>query len=258
MNSITKLSRSAVEQYLKCSRCAWHQYRNKIRFSSFPLTLNLALDILCKNDFDYYRDIQKPHPLFIEKGIDAVPYNHPQIDNWRNNFKGAYYTNEQEGYKFGGAVDDIWKHKSGELIISDVKATAKNIFDWEDTYSKYDYAKGYKRQLEMYQFVFRKLGFDVSNKGYLLYFNGKKNEKSFNNQLNFETHLIELECSDHWVEETIIAAKNCFNSEEIPDSNSDCEMCNYIKKRWSVCQKDVGEFIDKCNQNSLRKKGWGK
>ncbi|GIS26131.1 MAG: hypothetical protein CM15mP127_05040 [Gammaproteobacteria bacterium] len=30
----------------------------------------------------------------------------------------------------------------GKLIIADVKATAKNIFDWEDTYSKYDYAKG--------------------------------------------------------------------------------------------------------------------
>ena len=29
----------------------------------------------------------------------------------------------------------------------------------------------------------------------------------FNKQLNFELHLVRLECNDEWVEETIIEAK---------------------------------------------------
>ena len=35
----------------------------------------------------------------------------------------------------------FWQKPSGELIIVDVKATSKNVFDWEDTYSKWEYAK---------------------------------------------------------------------------------------------------------------------
>ena len=36
----------------------------------------------------------------------------------------------------------------------------------------------------MYQWLFKKNGFQVANEVYLLYFNGKKNEEFFNNQLN--------------------------------------------------------------------------
>ena len=35
---------------------------------------------MCKNEFDYYRKIQKPHPLFIEYGIDAVPFKHKDLN----------------------------------------------------------------------------------------------------------------------------------------------------------------------------------
>ena len=82
-------------------------------------------------------------------------------------------------------MDDIWQKKNGDLIIVDVKATSKNNFDWSETYDKYEYAKSYKRQLEMYQWLFKKNGFKVAQEAYLLYFNGKKNEELFNNQLNF-------------------------------------------------------------------------
>ena len=52
------------------------------------------------------------------------------MDQWRNNFKGAYYLDEEKGFNFGGAVDDIWQKPNGELILADVKATSKNLFDW--------------------------------------------------------------------------------------------------------------------------------
>jgi len=35
----------------------------------------------------------------------------------------------------------------------------KNNFDWSETFNKYEYAKAYKRQLEMYQWLFKKKRF---------------------------------------------------------------------------------------------------
>ena len=135
-----KISRSAVEQHLNCQRCFYLAYKHKIRPPSLPFTLNSAVDNLCKNEFDHYRAKQEPHPLFLEHDIDAVPFAHEKMDEWRNNFKGIRHINEEEGYNFGGAVDDIWQKPNGELIVVDVKATSKNEFNWEETFSKWEYA----------------------------------------------------------------------------------------------------------------------
>ena len=56
---------------MKCERCFHLQYKHKISLPSFPFTLNLAVDHLCKNEFDSYRAKGEPHPIFIEHGIDA-------------------------------------------------------------------------------------------------------------------------------------------------------------------------------------------
>ena len=229
-----KISRSAVEQHLNCQRCFYLAYKHKIRPPSLPFTLNSAVDNLCKNEFDHYRAKAEPHPLFIEHGIDAVPFAHEKMDEWRNNFKGIRYIDENAGYNFGGAVDDVWQKPNGELIVVDVKSTSKNVFDWEDTYSKWEYAKGYQRQLEMYQWLFRKNGFPVSNKAYLVYYNGLKNEPMFNKLLKFESFLVELDCNDNWVEEAIINAKNLYETNLMPKGSIKCDTCQYLKKRWNV------------------------
>jgi len=149
MPDIIKLSRSTVERYISCPRCCVLDKKYKIKPPSLPFTLNIAVDNLCKNEFDYYRKIQEPHPLFIEYGIDAVPYKHKDLERWRSNFQGIRYKSIEHNYDFGGAVDDIWQKKNGHLIIVDVKATSRNNFDWPETFNKYEYAKAYKRQLEM-------------------------------------------------------------------------------------------------------------
>ena len=232
MTEIVKLSRSTVEKYISCPRCCVLEKNHKIKPPSLPFTLNIAVDNLCKNEFDYYREIQEPHPLFIEHNIDAVPFKHKDIDRWRSNFKGIRYQSLEHDYDFGGAVDDVWQKTNGELIIADVKATSRNNFDWNETFNKYDYAKAYKRQLEMYQWLFRKNGFSVADEAYLVYFNGKKNEKFFNNQLKFEAYVIKLECSSSWVEVKVLETVNLLQSNKFPQPSPTCEYCNYLKKRW--------------------------
>ena len=232
-----KISRSGVEKYLECQRCFVLQYVHKVKLPSLPFTLNTAVDNLCKNEFDFYRAKKEPHPLFIDHGIDAIPFDHPELDDWRNNFKGIRHIDEEHGYDFGGAIDDVWIKPNGELILSDVKSTSKNEFDWEDTWNKYEYPKGYRRQLEMYQWLFRKNGFKVSDTAYLVYFNGLKNEPMFNQTLKFELHLIKLDCNDSWVSKTISEAKNLMDQDIYPDGSFACDTCRYLKKRWDVSKK---------------------
>ena len=52
-----------------------------------PFTLNIVCDGLVKNEFDYYRKKQELHPIFIKHGIKAVPFDHPEMDNWRPTLK---------------------------------------------------------------------------------------------------------------------------------------------------------------------------
>ena len=231
-----KLSRSAVEQHLNCKRCFVLQYRHYVRLRSLPFTLNTAVDNLCKNEFDYYRDKQEPHPLFVENNIDAVPFQHPDMNKWRNNRQGISFIDEAHGFNFYGAVDDVWVKPNGDLILSDVKATSKKEFNWEKTWAEWDYPKAYKRQLEMYQWLFRKNGFKVADEAYLVYFNGLKDEPMFNQVLKFELHLVKLNCEDDWVEGAILDAKNTLSSNQLPGGSRSCDTCQYLKKRWNTTQ----------------------
>jgi len=237
MNKTLKLSRSIVEKYIGCPRCCVLEKIYDIRPPSFPFTLNLAIDNLCKNEFDYYRERKEPHPLFIKNNIDAIPFKHSQIDNWRNNYKGIRYHSVKYQYDFGGAIDDVWQKNNGELIIADIKSTSRNNFNWNDTWTKYDYPKSYKRQLEMYQWLFKMNGFKVSNEAYIIYFNGKKNEKFFQNKLEFDTHIIKFDCSTDWVEQKIIETVELLKSKIFPSPSQQCENCNYLKKRWNLSKK---------------------
>jgi hypothetical protein len=237
-----KISRSGVENNINCQKCFYLAFHHKIRPFSMPFSLNIAVDNLCKNEFDHYRAKAEPHPLFIEHGIDAVPFAHEKMDEWRENFQGIRYIDQEKGYNFGGAVDDIWEKTNGELIVVDVKATSKNVFDWEDTYSKWEYAKGYKRQLEMYQWLLEKNGFDVAPEAYLVYYNGKKHEPKFNQRLEFDLHLVKLECNSDWVEGAIHDAIKTIEG-DMPKASKNCPHCNYLKKRWDVAQKDSGKLL---------------
>ena len=237
MNKFITLSRSTIERYISCPRCCVLEKIYKIKPPSLPFTLNIAVDNLCKNEFDFYRQKKIAHPLLIENNIDAIPFLHKNIDLWRNNFEGLKYSSKEYNYQFAGAIDDVWQKQNGDLIVADFKATSRNNFDWNETFQKYEYPKAYKRQLEMYQWLFKKNGFQVAKEAYIIYFNGKKNEKFFKNKLEFETHFIKLNCSTDWVEGKIIETVQLLRTSNLPKPSLTCEYCNYLKQRWNLAQK---------------------
>jgi CRISPR/Cas system-associated exonuclease Cas4 (RecB family) len=220
-----RLSRSKIDLFIECPRCFYLDCKLGVaRPPGYPFNLNSAVDVLLKKEFDIHRAAGTKHPLQRAYGIDAVPFQHPEIDTWRENFRGIQYTHGPTGLTVTGAVDDIWVTPSGELIVVDYKSTSK---DEKIESLDQDWHEGYKRQMEVYQWLLRKTGFTVSNTGYFVYANGRKDAKAFDAKLEFEVTLVPYTGDDSWVEGKLVEIKTTLDSPEIPMSSSNCDYCAY-------------------------------
>ena len=228
---VFKISRSKIDLFIKCPRCF---YLDRVlgigQPPGFPFSLNSAVDKLLKKEFDIHRTNHTTHPLMKAYGLDAVPFEHSKMDEWRENFKGITYLDPETNLIITGAVDDVWMKPNGELIIVDYKATSKETevnldAEWQD---------GYKRQMEVYQWLFRKNGFKVSDTGYFVYCNGKTDRVAFDGKLEFDIKLIPYVGKTEWIEPTIKEIYKCLNGKEIPKANKDCDFCNYVESVGKV------------------------
>ena len=104
-----KLSRSKLELFINCPLCFYLDRRHGIsQPGGFPFTLNNAVDTLLKKEFDSYRTTNSPHPLMKTYQIDAIPFQHIKLDEWRHNFTGVQMLHQQTNLLIFGAIDDIW------------------------------------------------------------------------------------------------------------------------------------------------------
>jgi hypothetical protein len=220
-----RLSRSKIGLFLECPRCFYID--NKLgtaRPPGYPFNLNSAVDALLKKEFDIHRADKTAHPLMKAYKLDAVPFEHVQMDVWRENFKGIQVDHTQTGLSISGAIDDVWVRPNGELIIVDYKSTSKDEKiealdkEWQD---------GYRRQMEIYQWLFRQRGFKVSNTGYFVYANAGRDKKAFDGVLEFELTLVPYEGDDSWVESALRNIKQTLDNDALPDAQSDCDYCRY-------------------------------
>lgn len=230
-----RLSRSKVDLYLNCPRCFYLDRKLGVgRPAGFPFNLNNAVDVLLKKEFDKYRDSGKPHHYMKFNGIDAIPFKHAELNNWRNNFKGVSHHYPGSNLELHGAVDDIWiSNKSGKLIVVDYKATSKE----GDVSIDAEWQISYKRQIEFYQWLLRRNGFEVSDTGYFVYCNAKKDSDRFRARMNFTVRLLAYTGNDGWVDGTIRDIHTVLLGDRIPDRKDGCEHCKYIADAHSV----VGE-----------------
>lgn len=220
-----KLSRSKLDLFLNCPRCFYMDRRLGINIPpSYPLSLNVAVDGLLKKEFDQYRALGQRHPLCELHDIDAIPFAHEMIDAWRNSLSQGI-TFDVNNITITGGVDDVWVTPDGVLHIVDYKATAKK----EEVTLDADWQIGYKRQMEIYQWLFRKNGFEVSNTGYFVYCNGNVANEVFGDRLEFNTKVIPYIGDDSWVENVVNEAILCLNSDVLPQSGEDCNYCQYIE-----------------------------
>ena len=221
-----RLSRSKLDVFLNCPRCFYLDRRLGVdRPPSFPFNLNSAVDELLKREFDEHRAAGTRHPLMVENGVDAVPFQHEKMDEWREALRqGVQFVHEATGFNVTGAVDDVWVRPNGELIVVDYKATSKKSEVSLDS----DWQIGYKRQMEVYQWLLRRNGFRVSDMGYFVYCNGDSEQPKFDSMLRFSIKLIPYEGDDSWVERAIVDAKRCLDADTIPEAGERCDFCRYV------------------------------
>lgn len=222
---------------MDCKRCFYID--NKLgtaRPKGYPFTLNSAVDKLLKKEFDIHRKAKSIHPLLESYGLDAIPFSHSDIDEWRDALKGGIKFNHPEtGMLITGAIDDLWINPEGELIIVDYKATSKE----EEVTLDADWQDGYKRQMEIYQWLFRKNDYKVSDTGYFVYVNGQTDRDSFDGKLEFDVKLIPYTGKTDWIEAVILNIKKCLDDPRIPSASADCDYCSYIES--------IGKYGSKAN-----------
>lgn len=219
-----RISRSKIDLFIKCPRCFYLDRRLGVgQPPGYPFSLNSAVDALLKKEFDGHRAEGTAHPLMKKYGLEAVPLEDERMDEWRDSlWRGITYEFPGTNLLLTGGVDDVWVTPGGEFIIVDYKATSKADevtldAEWQD---------GYKRQMEIYQWLLRQNSFKVSNIGYFVYANGLKDKEAFDGKLEFDVQIISYEGSDAWVENTVRDAKKCLMG-DLPGVSENCEYCNY-------------------------------
>ncbi|OGY75410.1 MAG: hypothetical protein A2445_01495 [Candidatus Jacksonbacteria bacterium RIFOXYC2_FULL_44_29] len=214
-----------MDLFLNCPRCFYLDRRLGIsRPPGYPFTLNSAVDALLKQEFDIHRANGTKHPLIEKYDVDARPVVHEDLDKWRHNFTGIQHLHELTNFLVFGAIDDLWQNSKGEYIVVDYKATSK---DEDITELNKDWQIGYKRQMEIYQWLLRRNDYKVSDTGYFVYCNGIADAKAFDQKLEFRVNLIPYKGDNSWVEKIIFKIHKCLNSDSIPDADPDCDYCSY-------------------------------
>jgi len=267
-----ELSRGRLEGFLNCEACFWLDRVRGVKFPSIPgFLLNTNTDTLLKKDFDQFRG-KGPHPVMAKAGLSHLrPFFHEDIEKWESSLHFGSSPNhfntihEKTNILFGGGLDDVWENlETGELHVVDYKSTAQMSMapaPLDESFiappkdpNKKDYKAGYRRQMEMYQWILRRKGFSVSDTGYFLYVDGQHiNESGMIDSENpsqawmrFKTAIIPFIGDESWVEEALVRAKQTLEKEDCPLHAEECEHGKFIEQVRSeleVRPLEGGEII---------------
>ena len=220
-----KLSRSRIENFLRCPRCFYLDRRLGVdQPAGFPFNLNSAVDHLLKKEFDVHRARQTAHPLMKTYTLPLVPFRHEKMDEWRENFVGVQHLHEPTNLLITGTVDDIWVNpETKEIHVVDYKATSKDGGVGIDA----EWQQGYRNQMEMYQWLLRRNGFSVSDTGYFVYANGRRDPAAFDGKLEFTVEIFPYTGSSAWVDAALQKIKACLAADQMPEAAETCDHCAY-------------------------------
>lgn len=222
------LSRSKIDLFLNCPRCFYLDQRCGVgRVSGPPFTINGAIDALLKREFDAHRVSATVPPLLAQQGLDCVPFQHAEIKDWFNFRRGIHVLHAATNFDVYGALDDVWQdRKTGSLLVADYKATAKASEVGIDA----DWQISYKRQVEMYQWLLRGNGFDVSDTAWFVYANGDVSAAEFGARMDFKISLIPYKGDTAWVEPALVQIKETLEANQPPQAAEKCPWCEYRNK----------------------------
>lgn len=179
---IYKLSPSALSLMKECPRCFWltlHKVWKRPQ-GVFP-SLPSGMDKVLKEHFNKFMEKGELPPELCdnEHCSNMKLFNdHTLLAIWRSNFKGIQWKDKQ-GNILKGAVDNILM-KGKKLIVLDYKTRGYDL--------KEDTAEHYQDQLDIYNFLLRKAGYDTEDYAFLLFYVPK--EVTEIGEIIFDKHLV--------------------------------------------------------------------
>lgn len=254
-----ELSRGWIEKAVTCEGCFWLQKAANVKQPDTPpYNINSNTDILLKKDHDQYRGVG-PSPIMVSSGLKHLrPFDHPHLGKWTDSLHfGSSLdhfntVHEDTNILFGGGLDDVFENiETGELHIVDYKSTSqdggnKKVPDPLDESfllppkdpKKRDFKASYRRQAEMYQWIMRRKGFQVSDVAYFLYVDGIS--RDMNGMLidqdphiawmKFEAQIIPYVGDDSWVESALHKAKRLAQLETCPNHSDNCDIGRFLSQ----------------------------
>jgi len=185
MGKKLKLSPSAINLMLECPRCFWLEKHKvwKRPAGVFP-SLPGGMDMVLKKHFDKFMERGQLPPEIREYGLEngyTLFNDKAKLEIWRNNRKGIQYKDKTSGIILMGAVDNLLT-KGKKIIVLDYKTRGYPLK--EDTHEHY------QAQMDIYNFLLRKNGYDTEDYAYLLFYYPR--EVSETGELIFDTKLIKI------------------------------------------------------------------
>jgi len=221
-NRQIKLSPSSLNLFLECRRCFWLEKKQGIRRPPpYPYALNMAVDVLLKQEFDSYRVKGELHPLLGANNIQARLFsNQSLLNQWRNNLAGIRYYDQTLDATLFGAVDDILEFEDGKLAPLDYKSTGSSV---PTVYDRF------QLQMDIYTFLLEKNGFLTPRKGYLAFYIVNKGN-GFNDKLPFKKELHEIETDPSDIPKIFKDAVGTLRKNAPPPASQDCKFCQWLRR----------------------------
>jgi len=209
-----KLSPSALNLMKECPRCFWlAQHKVWKRPSGIFPSLPSGMDRILKIHFDKFMEQGKLPPELCDNGecVDMKIFDDKEkMKIWQSNFKGIQFT-DKDGNLLRGAVDNILV-KGKKLIVLDYKTRGYPL--------KEDTAQFSQNQLDTYNFLLKKNGYETENYAFLLFYVPR--EVMATGEVIFDTELVKMKVDVDSAESVWLKAIKLLNS-DCPSET--CEWC---------------------------------
>ena len=211
-----KFSPSSLSLLKECPRCFWLKFNKDIKRpdSIFP-SLPSGMDKILKVHFDHFmKKGELPPELSELKGYKLFD-DEELLKIWRSNFKGIQWT-DKKGNLFRGAVDNILI-KGKKLVVLDYKTRGYPLK--EDTHTHY------QDQMDIYNFLLRKNGYETEEYTYLIFYHPHKVEE--NGHVCFNTDIIKIKADVKNAEKIFKKALKVLEN-DIPTPSEECGFCKWV------------------------------
>jgi hypothetical protein len=173
------------------------------------------MDRVLKAHFDSFRDKGVLPPELRELNDGVVLFDDVEkLKVWTNNRKGIRWA-DAEGNVLFGAVDEILK-KGNKLIVLDFKTRGFPL--------KEDTAGLYQDQLDVYNFLLRKNGYEAEDYGFLVFYYPEAVDVS--GHVKFHAELVKMEVSVKNAERLFRQAIDVLNG-KLPEAGEECSYCQW-------------------------------